>query len=548
MVHKLQNQLETVVNFCWSSFYRKLVAHSFIPLPTSLNGERKKAAILRIAIGIVAWVRTLEVLWGEWVIQGGELLPHALLSVVIVGLLTCFIIGFMTAPTTVLLILLYRHFELKSATFTLGTDIFVNYLLLSLFVSSGAHYSLDGYLEKRCKWISKLNQAFLLIRTPRSLRAVYFLFFAYYALMSFSAILMHVTDDYWWSFISVKVALVNSYLCKYYAYFRLLDKDVPWLLGIISFLGVIFQGFFQMFMIPLIYFRWGSFYVKWHGVLFFVISLFFLNLSYLPWIELGLWGLIFFPWKEKSPKASDAFPGGGQENLWQKVLLTGTLLIYFLVLFPYMLASGLLYGKTYRRLTDAYWLQRSLELMTNRVSIWLAAHLGAVPPNVFNSQDLQMGECFFVLYRKDAQNKETMVPLVGQEGERLNYENFDFLFFMNHNSDVFYFGTTLIYRRAAQAISNEQWVSWHTQGLGWKLIERVISIDTGRAKALGSEVPKQYKVVLYRNASARSLKLWEYCPEAYVNHPAMELSIEVSEKETKLLNYRLLDSKLKNLN
>lgn len=545
-MQRLQQKVESVTTFVWTGFYYKVVAPSYLPKPSSLSNERKKAAIIRLVVGVIAWVRTVEILWGNWILHTADFLPHAFLSTVVIVLLTFFTIGFMTAPVTLLLILLYRHFELKAGVFTLGTDIFINYLLLSLLVSSGEYHSLDAYLRKNYKFWHKINDAFLWVKSRESLHAIYFLFFLYYAMMSFSAILMHVTDSYWWSFLSIKAALVNSFLCKYYTWFLALDAYLPWLLGSISFLGVIFQAAFQLLMIPLVYFRWGSFFVKWHGVLFFLASLLFLNLSYLPWVELGLWGLIFFPWQTERNKESST-PLQCCEGLQEQLPLVGVLSLYLFILFPYMIAIGLLYGKTYERLTDAYWVKRTLELMTNRVSIFLGAHLGAIPPNVFNSTDLQMGQNFFVLYRKDEQGREEIVPLCGKEGERLNYEGIDLFFFMNHNSDVSYFGNTLVHRRAALNVKEQELVAWYTQGGEWQFIQRFILIDIGQTKIRGKKIPASYRAVVFRNTSASGLELWKYKPDVYINRPIMELSIMVKGSDMQLINYKSLEKSIQKM-
>ena len=41
-----------------------------------------------------------------------------------------------------------------------------------------------------------------------------------------------------------------------------------------------------------------------------------------------------------------------------------------------------------------------------------------------------------------------IVPITSIDGGRLNYSNFDWLLFGNHNTDILYFGNTLRYRRA----------------------------------------------------------------------------------------------------
>ena len=61
-----------------------------------------------------------------------------------------------------------------------------------------------------------------------------------------------------------------------------------------------------------------------------------------------------------------------------------------------------------------------------------------VTPNVFNSADLTMGNNWTVIYRLTNNMKE-IVPITSIDGGRLNYSNFDWLLFGNHNTDILYF-------------------------------------------------------------------------------------------------------------
>ena len=69
---------------------------------------------------------------------------------------------------------------------------------------------------------------------------------------------------------------------------------------------------------------------------------------------------------------------------------------------------------------------------------WLRAphFYGIAPINVFNQQDLQMSENWFVL---ESTNQSELVPVLNYDGTRLSM----------HISDRIYFGGTLTYRRAA---------------------------------------------------------------------------------------------------
>ena len=126
---------------------------------------------------------------------------------------------------------------------------------------------------------------------------LYFLVFILYALISLAALLIHLQDNYWINALTIKAMFSNSFLTPYSVEFRWLENEFPIIISLISYIGFLGQSLFQFFMIPLIFTKWGSFFTKWWGMQFFIISLLAINLSYLPHMEIIVWLIILFPIK-----------------------------------------------------------------------------------------------------------------------------------------------------------------------------------------------------------------------------------------------------------
>ena len=637
------------------NFYEKIVNKSFFPSVEDINLERQKLGLIRIFIGFVALVRTIQIIYYYYVLF--DFNPSSIiLFLIILSSLFFFTIGFFTPFFNLILIFTYRYFENYTGTFTLGTDIFINFLILNILVQSGYHYSIDNlYLKSNQKNLVKnIYSLFTLNNSLQYFKNVYFLFFLYYAFMSLGAILIHVFDPYWYSFKNVKTALVNSYLCKFYLLFRNFENYFPITFGFFASLGTLLQEIFQVFMIPLSFNRWGIQFVKWYGILFFSASLFFLNLSYLPYIELGMWFIIFFPIKNKpldekiqiiyddhcnlckmvmrrlkffnfnnsiefirlsqskdfvqnfhlDEKLIKSYMVGYYKgkiyigydlyilifkqnplfyiflpfmitfkyiipigpNVYKYIaerrykffnqcelspndylinkntiryenssLISSTyvlfiiILIYFTILFPYIIVSGI---KSSRLLENNTFLTKLIYIIKNQYSDKLAYYMGASVPNVFNKTDLSMSENFFVLHRIN-QKDTTLVPITGLDGERLNYLNFNILLLSNHNSDILYFNTTLRYRRDILKVPDSLIANYHLnpEQNGFKYIKKLIHIDYNLMNYNGI---KKYLLSFYQNKSANGIKLFEYNPNIYTNILRFKVEMEYNGKELKL--------------
>lgn len=136
--------------------------------------------------------------------------------------------------------------------------------------------------------------------------------------------------------------------------------------------------------------------------------------------------------------------------------------------------------------------------------ILFCKNIGIEAPQVFNNVDLSMGDNFMTI-KKLKNNKWELIPYTGVNGERLNYLNFDILLFTNHNSDLLYFGNSLVYRRKLiSKVNNIE--EFHNNGYGKDQIDFMVKYDYIKAKEVGNV---KYKVEVFTSQSSK-VKLFEY--------------------------------------
>lgn len=136
--------------------------------------------------------------------------------------------------------------------------------------------------------------------------------------------------------------------------------------------------------------------------------------------------------------------------------------------------------------------------------------VGIEVPNVFNKTDLSMGDNYITIFKK-IDNQWILLPISGLNGERLNYIDFDILFFSNHNSDAFYFSRTLRYRRKLiDELDNV--VDFHENGFGKNYINFFIKYDYTKSKY---KADVEYKVEVYSTNASKAL-LFEENFERYI--------------------------------
>ncbi|MFN0201529.1 MAG: hypothetical protein ACKVTZ_08410 [Bacteroidia bacterium] len=428
------------LHFLYHQFDR-LVTKSYFPEIKDKKAEQAKLGILRIVLGCIVSVRVYEILYFAPLL--GVAAKSMVLGYIELGFCVLFTLGLFTPIITLLLFLTYISFiDRQMQTITLGSAILMQALLVLLFVNHGRYYSIDALILKQNHFLSKmLGKVYNILgeADEKQMRIAYFLGFISYAIVSLGALSYHVQDKNWLHGYTTQVLLTNTFLCKYPFFFRNLEQIAPEFFQLFSIVSLLGQSFFQFFMLPLMFTRWGKNFVWLWGWNFFLVSFLIIQLSYLPHIEIIIWIMLFHRFSAKDkffPKLfavnPNPIPINPQKSRVGKVAVAMYLcviLLYIPLNFPYLAnLSETILGSSYGRIASVIY------------------KFGFDMPIVFNHTDLAMGDRWTVIYRLNHQQKE-LVPLTGLLGERLNYQNFDVLNFKNHNSDLLYFRTTLQYRR-----------------------------------------------------------------------------------------------------
>ena len=306
-------------------------------------------------------------------------------------------------------------------------------------------------------------------------RTVHFGLFLCYAGLSLQACLYHLRDDYWLHGHTPAVLLTNSYLSEFYPVFRELERAAPGLYRWSSAAVVLLQSVFQLAMVPLLASRIGTRFTAVWGWIFIVISLVDLQLSILPLVEVVLWAMIFVParWFTRIPSHGRASGATLPQPLWRKA---------WQVLFS--AGFGLMLLSYFGNALSGFFTGHRLPARYESTVLFYA---GLVAPNVFNREDLTMGDRWVVIERLD-EPFAGVIPFNGSEGERLAY----------HRSDLLYFGNSLPWRRAMIDVPDLE--AYHQPGGGGHAYARLVAqYDYRRTGSVG---PGLYRFTLYRNQAA----------------------------------------------
>lgn len=432
-------------------FLNKVIQRSSFPKVVDAYNELQKLNFFRIAIGLVVLARTWHSMvssyyyFDTWTLSSFgnmEINAYFLAALGTMCLLVMFTIGLFTPLATSLLLLTYVQVDLFLGTETLGTNIFILMLLGLLVCGAGSHRSVDAViLNRRPKSLLAcfLKKMYSIVGVPNAIQItnVYFMLFLAYALISLGAVLHHFQDSLWLSGKTLAVMFTNSYLSSYYGFFRSFAARFPDTFEVLSAAGSYIQVVFQVFMIPLVFWKPGRIFVSYWGYAFFITCFFTMQLSYLPALELLLWPMILIPshrflairWRWLSGVSkrllkhhrSTENDQSNKQKWTNKIYVAGfgISLLLFVGRFPGTLNPN-------SQVNIAYFEAVRMKLY----------HIGLDIPLVFNATDLQTGNNWAIIYREDRGGR-VLLPLAGSDGERLAY----------HKSDVLYFGNSSKWRR-----------------------------------------------------------------------------------------------------
>lgn len=455
----------------------RIVARSAFPAVLDAYREQAKINSVRIAVGAVMFYRTALIVAATYYyhptdVAAGQITAKFLLGCGMLGLLGAYTVGFLTPIVGLALILTYPYFDLRLLTGTLGTNVASICLVALLLLNAGSRYSVDALLLRRCGFGGRLWRAlYSVIGHPdaRQTARIYFLAFLAYALISLAALGHHVADSYWREGRTVGVMLTSAFLSRHYDFFRTWEAAAPQLYWAFSSLSVVGQSVFQALMVPFMFSTWGRRFVVAWGAAFFAISIACMQLSYLPYLELALWGLLFVRARNRS--TVEATVPIGQRRWMQSTCSAAAFGAFALFL-------AVSFGSVTGAFPESRWEQ------PRRALAWV----GLNAPQVFNNTDLRSGECWYVICRLDTAGNETLVPQLGLNGERLAY----------HRNDLLYGGNSLRWRR--RMVGNEVGTYNAAGETGYEQIKQVCYYDFAR---MSDPSIVKYEVRIFRDQSSQ---------------------------------------------
>jgi hypothetical protein len=469
-----------------------LLDRTAFPRIPDADAEAHKVALLRIATGLVLMWRCAFMLrdslyfFDPVQFAGREWPLHAIAAAVQFVLASGLALGI--APATCALLLLATHpaYSNWTGTYNLGPMLLAPALGALAVLETGRF----GLLSRKRP------------TPPAALyRAVYLVIFVAYAGWNFQALLFHVRDAYWTGGRTTAVLFTSSYLSEFYGVFRIWEASYPGIYALFSRAVGVLQTTFQLAMLPLMLTRWGGRFVQLWGWAFILGSLVDLQLSILPVVEVIMWTLVFVParWFASIGGALRApnTPDFSSLRRFAVGLFCG--------------AYGLLLLAFYANAVAEFSLGLALGPWDKYPVLFYS---GLVAPNVFNREDLSMGDRWPVIERLDGPDRG-LVPLNGPEGERLSY----------HRSDLLYFGNSLVWRRAM--IDVQDLAAYHAPGgNGYRLARQIVLYDWRRHGAVG---PGDYRIRLFRNHASDFFR--GSAPDRYRPEFVLEFHLQASPEK-----------------
>jgi hypothetical protein len=358
-------------------------------------------------------------------------------------------IGFVTPLAALGLFLFQQPADRVLLSWSLGSMVLQMVLLPMALLPAGARWSLDAYFKDS----AFLRKLYGLWGTPSVERAAALrtMAFVSYGAVSLSAQQFHLTDPLWRIGLSQAYIFTNPYWSPHAASFRSFVDHWPGWALLASRAITAAMLFWEVFMLPLaLSTRIGPMYVAAHGVLFFVLSAMFLDLAWLPYLELTLWALVF--WVAPDLRISRAT----LRDDWRLAAATAVYVVGLtgaVVAFPWVHA-------------------------TNPV-LMVSERLGALNADVFNYFDLRTNESYATVARIEADGTERLLPFNDIDGRRLGW----------HFSERTYYGISLPWRRVRIGHADQCW----REDLDRRWVDQIVALDRG----LGAPFDSRYAITFY---------------------------------------------------
>ena len=261
----------------------------------------------------------------------------------------------------------------------------------------------------------------------------------------FSAMAFHFMDKSWITGTAVLTLLRTPYLNDFYYFFNNINDILLLNLSKFSLYGMAVWELFFWAIPGIKLIRNITF---WWGILFFISSILFINLSYLPYLEILLWVAIYKPniftlgkvetYKESINKFHNKEKKDSKNNISEfPIIILGLISIIYM---------------NFSTLLNIYGLTAKMRIfggkMTSHIIPRSIADLvfGQAPVNVFNQDDLKMNRYSILICRNYKNGTKELVPFQDLNGGRLSYLA----------NDDFYFMKSLAFQRWSRNMEAEE--------------------------------------------------------------------------------------------
>ena len=334
-------------------------------------------------------------------------------------------------------------------SWSLGSVVLQMVLLPMALLPAGTRWSVDACFSDS----ALLRKLYGLWGTPSTERAAALRLMAFvsYGAVSLTAFQFHLTDPLWRAGLSQAYIFTNPYFSPHAASIRSFIDHSPGPALLASQVTTAAMLFWELLLLPLaLTTRIGRMYVVAYGVLFFLLSAMYLNLAWLPYLELTLWALVF--WVAPDLRISTTT----LRQDWRLAIVAAVYAVGFagaVVSFP--------------------WVNATNPVMT------VTERLGIINTNVFNYIDLRTNESYATVARIEADGTERLLPFNDIDGRRLRW----------HFAERTYYGISLRWRRVRIGHADQCW----SEDLDRPWVDQIIALDRG----LGSPLDSRYAITFY---------------------------------------------------
>ncbi len=254
--------------------------------------------LLRIVAGYSLFSRSFWIFYYEVIIGGSP--TRELVSGIDLISSFFFMIGFLTPIFNVILFLFHTYVhDMMLSTFTLGSCLAQILIMIFMFLPAGRCFSIDAIMMSTDSLTGRILASiysFFGRQTTNRIAIVKFCAFISYGLLCMYSVYEHFRDPYWARGIANVMLLSSNWLVAPYESFRSIFSTYGKTAIIISMISLYIMMAWEFVIIPFALIKGITRqFVIWWGLAFFAVSLFVLQLSWLPYYQIILFAILFWP-------------------------------------------------------------------------------------------------------------------------------------------------------------------------------------------------------------------------------------------------------------